>query len=119
MRLKTFAVAFLLAVFTFTASAQTRIQPGQMVERPLPVAQPPETATFFAIEGQTVFILAPGTNREVMKVEVFRNGLLQSDVGNARVQADYTLSTDKRTITFQTLSRPTLDDIIRVLYWLK
>lgn len=104
-------------LFVSILVAQTQIQPIQIFTTV--VIQPPLTFTAFPEWNQTVFILAPGTNVEVVKVEVFRNGIMQSDVNGPRWKRDYSLSADKKTVIFEMEARITDADIIRILYWLK
>lgn len=97
---------------------QTRINPIQInITITVPA---PETIVFFAAANQTTFALTPEVNKEVIKVTVYRNGVRQTDIGKIILpakNADYTLSTDKKTITFvQNLS---VEDTVLIDYWLK
>jgi hypothetical protein len=104
-------------------NAQTRIDPGQLATRP-EAGAPPETATFFPDWGQTTFYLAPGTNnRQVVKVEVYLNGLLMSDTAAPNFVADYTPNPERTVIYFEPGLYAWLGtrqrDVVRVLYWVR
>lgn len=115
MKIKVLSLLFFVP---FLALAQTKAQPSQI--NIIVSVAPPTTSTFFATEGQKVYSLTiPATYTEILKVEVYRNGFLQSDVSSTRIMRDYSLSTDRKTITFEDISKPGLDDIIRVIYWMR
>lgn len=115
----TFALFMILAA---GLAAQTRIEPGQIGPRPIQIA-PPETAVFFPDWGQTTYYLAPGTNRAVLKVEVYVNGLLMNDQAGPEIAADYTTNPERTVLYFDpdlygwlgTRQR----DVVRVLYWVR
>lgn len=98
--------------------AQTKIGPSQIsISISFP---PPVSETYFSTDQQTILILAPGTNTQLTKVVIYRNGLRQTNIGKVGPPIklpDYSISSDLKTITF-TNSLPA-EDTILVDYWIR
>jgi hypothetical protein len=115
MKIKLCSLFFL---FLLTCFSQTQIESSQL--KITINVTPPETSVFFSAVSQTIFTLTPGQNKEITKVIIYRNGVRQTDVGKITApakNADYTLSTDRKTITFVL---PLVEnDTILIDYWIK